>query len=306
MKYHFSSKVDFYVTNVCNYTCENCNRFNNHHFTGWQRWSDYRDIYAEWAQRVSLSSAVIMGGEPTLNPTLTDWVLGLNNTFNVGVQILTNATRLNNVNGLYDAIRYLGPGQKSGNHIGVSLHNHADFDNIRHNIVSFLGPGVQEWGRMINRPRPGNVPPYDSDYGAVDNNGVLINAWESNTFTEAAILKTAQGRFTLHNNNEQQTAQAFDACAFRQFKSYHFIRGKLYRCAPVALMPEFDQQHNLDISDQDRQLLNSYRPLTIENYSEYSEQFLGTIDDPVAQCKFCSPKPETVKIFPIRKGLDSK
>lgn len=306
MKYHFDNKVDFYVTNVCNYTCENCNRFNNHHFTGWQRWSDYSDVYAEWAKRVTLTSAVIMGGEPTLNPSLTDWVTGLNDTFGVGVQILTNATRLQNVNGLYDSMLYRVDGQNAGNHIGVSLHNHDDFETIRNNIVSFLGPGVQEWGRLINVPTPSVMPPYDSDYSAMDKNGVLINAWVSNTFTEAAILKTAQGRFTLHNNTPEQMAQAFDACAFRRFRSYHFIRGKLYRCAPVALMPEFDQQHHLEISDEDRILLNSYKPLTIENYDEYSEQFYKTIDDSVAQCKFCSPKPETTMIFPIRKGLDPK
>ena len=306
MKYHFDNKVDFYVTNVCNYTCENCNRFNNHHFTGWQRWSDYRDVYTEWAKRVTLTSAVIMGGEPTLNPTLTDWVVGLNDTFGVGVQILTNATRLQYVDGLYDSMLYRVPGQNAGNHIGVSIHNHDDFETIKNNIVSFLGPGVQEWGRLIGVPTPDFMPPYNSDYAAIDQNGVLINAWVSNTFTEAAIVKTAQGGFTLHNNDSDQTRKAFDACAFRRFKSYHFIRGKLYRCAPVALMPEFDQQHNLAISEEDRQLLNAYKPLTIENYNEYSEQFYKTIDDSIAQCKFCSPKPETTKIFPIRKGLDPK
>jgi organic radical activating enzyme len=310
MTYHFDNKVDFYITNVCNYTCENCNRFNNHHFTGWQQWSDYADIYAEWAKRVTLSSAVIMGGEPTLNPSLTDWITGLNNTFRVRVQVLTNATRLQYVDGLYDIMAR--PLRKRGlmNTIGISLHNHDDFETIRNNIMSFLSSGVQEWGRLINVPAPTIAPEhnrlYNSDYSAMDQNGVLINAWVSNTFTEAAILKTAQGNFTLHNNTPEQTAQAFNACAFRQFKSYHFIRGKLYRCAPVALMPEFDQQHHLEISDQDRILLNSYQPLTIENYAEYSEQFYKTIDDSVSQCKFCSPKPETRMIFPIRKGLDPK
>lgn len=306
MTYQFSNKVDFYITNVCNYTCENCNRFNNHHFTGWQRWSDYRDVYREWAKKVTVPAAVIMGGEPTLNPSLVEWIYGLADTFQTSVQILTNGTRLQHVDGLYDALRYRAAGQTARSHIGVSIHNLDDFETIRHNIVSFLQGRVVEWGRLINTPSPRWAPTFDSGYSAQDQNGVLINAWLSNAFTEAAIVKTAQGKFTLHNNNEDETKQAFASCAFANFKSYHFIRGKLYRCAPVALMPEFDQQYNLAISDEDRQLLNAYKPLTIENYDEYSEEFYRTIDDPVAQCKFCSPKPETAKIFPIRKGLDPK
>lgn len=304
MVHEFPNKVDFYITNVCNFTCEHCNRFNNHHFTGWQRWSDYADIYAEWAKRVKLKAAVIMGGEPTLNPSLPDWIRGLATTFNVDVQTLTNGTRLLEARGLYDALALKNPSTGMPSHVGISIHNLEDFEEIRYNVTNFLKGPVREWGPILNKAMPENTwaPDYKADYSAYDSNGVLINAWISNAFTESAIIPQPDGTFRLHNNNEMETAQAFSSCAFAKFKSYHFIRGKLYRCAPAALMPEFDQQYPFELSPEDREILYSYQPLSIENYDARAQQFFATIDDPIPQCKFCSPNPQPSKIFPIRKG----
>ena len=104
MKYTFENKVEFYITNVCNLTCENCNRFNNHKFTGWQRWSDYADTYRRWSEYIELKNIVILGGEPTLNPTLPEWVVGLNEIFNSGIQILSNGLQLKHNPSLYNAL----------------------------------------------------------------------------------------------------------------------------------------------------------------------------------------------------------
>ena len=71
------------------------------------------------------------------------------------------------------------------------------------------------------------------------------------------------------------------------FKCYHFIKGALYKCGPVALFPEFDLQHNLDISAEDRNLINSYAPLQVEQYEQRGQEFLEQIDQVIPQCKFC-------------------
>ena len=67
-------KVEFYITNICNLTCEDCNRFNNHDFKGWQAWDDFKETYQQWSQYVELDQVVILGGEPLLNPTFIDWI----------------------------------------------------------------------------------------------------------------------------------------------------------------------------------------------------------------------------------------
>jgi hypothetical protein len=102
-----------------------------------------------------------------------------------------------------------------------------------------------------------------------------------------------QKLFMVHNSNPEIAHQN---CGFVFYKSYHFIRAKLYKCGPVALMPEFDQQHKLYISDQDRILLNSYQPLGVNNFQSYHAEFFSQLDQPIAQCKFCPEKYQFQKI----------
>jgi organic radical activating enzyme len=292
------NKVDFYITNVCNLTCQNCNRFNNFDFRGWQRWSDYEDQYQQWGQLVKLTAVTIMGGEPFLNPTLKDWVQGINRIFGVEVQILTNGTRFRHVPGLYQALLSDGSVHPH-NHIGVSLHNPDQFESLKEDILYFLQAPVMIF------PKGHKKNFWNSDYQFVDCNGITINVYTVDTFHSAAITqvqqinKQIQKLFVLHNSNPDLAHQN---CGFATFKSYHFIRGKFYKCAPVALMPEFDQQHKLDISDADRELLNSYQPLTVDNFETYQQEFFAQLDNPIAQCKFCPEQYSFQKIVPVIKG----
>ena len=299
MKYKFENKVEFYITNVCNLTCENCNRYNNYNFRGWQRWSDYADIYRKWSDHIELNNVVLMGGEPLLNPTITDWITGLTDVFKCGVQVLTNGTRLNNVPGLYDALAQTR--SRGGPHVGslqISLHNINYFDELKQNIKSFLSKPREEYGSVLgtSHPNPGFAGMY---YSVRDVNDVLVNVHLSNDFHTASIQPTAAGRFTLHNSDP---IVAHERCGFAMYKCYHFIRGKLYKCGPVALMPEFDEQFNLDISDEDRKLLHEYQPLTPESWSWKSQRWIDNLDKPIPQCKFCPQSFTSKIIYPVVKG----
>ena len=282
------TKVDFYITNVCNYTCNRCNRFNNYDFKGWQKWADYAPIYEQWSRLVELRSATIMGGEPLLNPTVLEWVQGINQLFGIEVQILTNGTRFKETRNLYKAMLYTSPKNDFQNHIGVSLHNMADWPEMQEDIRGFLQGPIDERVKGDN--------PWNSDYYFRDTNGVMINVYMSNNFGAAAIK--ADGR-TLHNSDP---VLAHQNCAFAQFKSYHFIRGKFYKCGPAALLPEYDNQFKLNISDEDRKILHGYQPLTVNNYAEYNKEFFANLDNPIAQCKFCPTSYEAETIYPLRKG----
>jgi hypothetical protein len=290
-----SNKVDFYITNVCNLTCNRCNRFNNYNFAGWQRWSDYESTYESWGQLVDLGAITIMGGEPFLNPTLQEWVNGLNRIFGIEVQVLTNGTRFRQNKNLYPSLLYRSTKTGARNHISISLHNVKDFEEfMKADILDFLEEpvAIYEKGHVLNI--------WPSDWYFIDKNGVMVNVYISNNFGNAAIQQNQYDRFVLHDNDIEL---AHRNCAFVKWKSYHFIRGKLYKCGPVALMPEFDQQHNFDISDADRQLLNSYQALSVDNFQNYHAEFFANLDNPIAQCKFCPTQYDAETIYPLRKGL---
>jgi organic radical activating enzyme len=266
-------KVEFYITNVCNLTCSRCNRFNDHAFKGWQKWSDHEQAYKNWAEKIQIDQIVILGGEPLLNPSICQWIAGINSVFQKGVQVLTNGTRLNKTPGLYEAIQNRSVAGET-NWVGISVHNSNDIEWYLNEIKTFL-KGELTW-------QDNNA--VGADYFVRDQNDVGVGVWLQDHFTNAAVHKLSNGRLGLYDNDP---VEAHKICSFAQFKCYHFIRGKLYKCGPAALFPEFDQQFALDLSDSDRELINSYHPLSIDEFDDRGVEFLSEIDNPIPQCKFC-------------------
>ena len=275
--------IEFYITNVCNIACPQCNRFNNFNFKGHQIWKDYEATYEAWATKIRLQKICILGGEPLLNPTICDWIYGINRLWNKKVQILTNGTRLNHVPGLYKALQNFR--SENGNWIGVSVHNANDMDRHFEEGYKFLQGNVKKFDGIRNT---NTNDTWGADYALVDENRVRVHYWIENQFTKAAVQQDPlTNRFILQNSDPQE---AHDECSFVHHMCHHFIRGKLYKCGPVGIMPEFDNQHKFDISDEDRKLLHSYEPLAVEEFAQRGKQFIDNIDEVIDQCKFCPSK----------------
>ena len=283
------NKIEFYITNVCNLTCEDCNRFNNFKFSGWQRWQDYAEIYAQWAKKITFNKITILGGEPLLNPTICDWILGINNTWDKPVQILSNGTRLNHVDGLYNAIA------NRRNWIGVSLHNVNEFDGFEKEVYKFLKGSIK---KKVDENFTDNKKFSSFSYTYTDNNGAMVSVYCQDSFINTPLIQTAPDQFKLYNNDP---VKSHSVCGFAIHKNYHFIKGKFYKCGPSALLPEFDQQFNINLSDEDRKLLHAYQPLSVDHYDEQGTEFFDKLDQPIPQCKFCPHEISAKKIFPISK-----
>ena len=265
-------KVEFYINHTCNLTCKNCNRFNNHSFVGWQNFNDYESDLTQWSKYINIEQIVIMGGEPLLNPSLLDWVDGLNKLWPTHVQILSNGTRLNKTKKLYNKLN-----NHRGNWLGISWHNRNHKDRLLEQIFSFMQHPIKLPANINNDLKTGDQLEF------IDANGVKIVVWVQDEFGPAAI-KFENGNFTLHNNDPEEV---HPTCGFVQNKCYHMIEAKLYKCGPVALFPEFDKQNHLAISEEDRKLINSYKPLSVDEFEIFGEEFLLNIDNVIPQCKFC-------------------
>ena len=69
------------------------------------------------------------------------------------------------------------------------------------------------------------------------------------------------------------------------------------------MFPEFDQQHRfLDITEDDRKLLNSYQPLSVDEFDQRGQDFIDNIDRVIPQCKFCPVNSNYRQITAIRKN----
>ena len=284
-------KIEFYITNVCNLACDRCNRFNNHQFRGFQDWDKYKDVYKQWANFVDIRQVVILGGEPLLNPSIIDWVKGINDAWHTPVQILSNGTRMNYVRGLYELLL----DTHYTNYLSVTWHNALTLTELEQELHQFLKGTVER----LPKEHPQNI--YGADFVYVDDNGIKIPVWMSDYFSDASVKLSPAGRFSLHQNDP---VKAHANCGFVTHKSYHFIRGKLYKCGPVALFPEFDEQHNFDLCAEDKELLTKYQPLSVEDFETKGRQFLQDINKVIPQCKFCPVDPDNKKLISIRKNSE--
>ena len=282
-KHILIDRLEFYITNVCNLTCSGCNRYNNYKFAGHWTWADAEPVLERWAEKIDIRHPVILGGEPLLNPDIVDWINGIRRLWprHSGVQVQSNGTRLDLVKGLYEA---LDP--RVGNWIGISLHADEHREPLFARIRNFLKHPVQETQDPAD--------PIGSRYQFLDTNKVKVHVWVNDTFVNSNIIEQANGRFGLYNSNPDL---AHENCTYRRFKNYHMIRGKIYKCGPVALMAEFDNQYQFDISAEDRAIIHAPgRGLGIDEWDSRGADFLANIDCVIPQCKFC---PETYDYKPI-------
>jgi organic radical activating enzyme len=270
-------KLEFYITNVCNLTCEGCNRFNNIKFRGTQRWEDFAEDYLKWSTYLDVRQKVILGGEPFLNPTLLQWIEGLHKCWpQIPTQILTNGYYIDKIDGLLDTCR------KHKAWIGISKHSD-DHLALESRIERYLG-GIES--------------------KTVDNNTYTyryrdqtIMMWDQTYFHQNSLIPSDNG-YKLYSSDP---SKAHAICPHVKSKNYHMSKGKLFKCATVDLLKELDKQHLLGITDEERDLLNQYRPLTLDSYESESDKFFDHLDDVIPQCKFCPEKHIYTKIIANHK-----
>jgi len=275
-------RLEFYITNVCNLTCSGCNRYNNYKFAGHWTWADAEPVLNRWAEKIDIQHPVILGGEPLLNPDIVAWINGIRRLWphRSGVQVQSNGTRLDLIRGLYDVIDH-------DNWIGISLHGMEHKEPLFARIRNFLKHPI------VETEDPNH--PIGSRWQFVDVNKKYIHVWANDTFVQSNIVEQANGGFGLYHSNPDL---AHENCTYRRFKNYHMIRGQIYKCGPVALMAEFDDQHQFDIGDEDRAIIHAPgRGLGIDEWDTRGAEFLANIDQVIPQCKFC---PETYDYKPIK------
>lgn len=275
--------AEFYITNVCNLSCPGCNRFNNYNFKGFQLWSDYDKIYEKWSKEVSINYIGILGGEPLLNPSIVDWITGIRKLWNVPVKIITNGFQLNKVKNFYDV---LNEDKKIILYVGI--HNKQHKKEIFEILQTFLKQPLTIKHNSDNK--------YQQFLNIVDANGVNVKLEFNWWFHQGSLIPINNG-FTLHNSDPEK---AHKNCHMKT--CHHFIKGKLYKCGVVALLPEFDSQHKLFLSAEDENLMSNYIPLNYDDSVEVKRNFIKNLKNPIPQCKFCPEVYIGDQIFAIKKG----
>lgn len=326
--------VEFYITNICNFNCEGCNRFNNYQFAGREKWKDLKHIYVQWSKVIKFDEISILGGEPLTSPDYIDWCKGILDLWpDSKLSIVTNGHYIKNNKELYDLLC------DHRVYLNIGLHNVNRRQEVISQVKSWLVgpirekripenvedlPGFKEfWKNSYEKIKDSSWPNCDSVYDwddlsqPIKDECVNIHRFSPDILKEDRLefefvdsngVKVLvrnenffhQGALKLNKTNsvfklhDSDPDIAHSICHSKT--CHHFMDGKLYKCGQVALFPEFYKQFNMDISDADLHLMHSYRPAE-HNDLHYLKDFLGSIDQKIPQCKFCPENYEINEIY---------
>jgi len=282
--------IEFYITNVCNLTCSECRTLNNYQFKGHYNF-DY-DTYKPWSDVLNISRFDILGGEPTLNPNLLDWMVGLRTLWpNANGFITTNGTHLGKVKNLHKIAAKYNYNIKIGMH-AVDLRK-----LIATQILSAFGDckilPIQQ--KKFKGQDCVNEIVLETDLG------VRIHCQSYEHF-QVSPFKNA--KFEFYDSDPKI---AHNNCNIRN--CHHMINGNLYKCGFVSTAAEFLKQQHVPVPP----LLSAYVPLTVDKIT--SQSVLNNLQNYIPQCGLCQEKNQVVKFtstlknkktFKIHNLIDTK
>jgi organic radical activating enzyme len=286
---HRLNYAEVYITNVCNYSCTHCQSLNNFAFKGHQLWKDYQDEYTALSNRIDIDIIQIIGGEPTLNPDFEKWVEEISKLWpSSKLQIATNGSRLDKLNNkIYQTLL------KHKGTLWITCHDLELYDKFLDFSKSFLNKIVSDTDNTDGYDWKTDYEKSKTDPAVIlrtisrkliDDHGVEVILDWSQAFVPSVV--DVVDRHCLKMNYNSDPIEAHDIC---YFKTCHQInKGKLYKCPLVSVLPDFLDQFDVTMSNDDRTIAYSYQPLSVNDNNV--AEFVTNINQPIPQCKFCPSK----------------
>ena len=257
--------VEFYITNVCDLACENCNRFNNFQRKGRVDWDESQ--YVEFAKHFDIKRISIIGGEPLNHPGINDYIKGIRKLWpNSDIVITTNGLAINRRKHLFEyCITY-------NIQLEISFHDTAHVDGIiMQELEKFKELNGAEWigptTETLNHIDRDGVPFTTEAQYMYESKGLRIDFTPAYSFGTCAIEKFEGNIPMPHTSNPKV---AYHHCGMRNSPTFH--DGKFYKCGMIAAGKEFVTEYNAQ--DHWKELFE-YRPVVSGdlNNNDWKENF---------------------------------
>lgn len=275
----------FYITNVCNLTCETCITYNDLRFKGHFKFSDYQDKCQRWGEILQPPKICILGGEPYANPDLLNWVIGLRQCWPdlEDFCVCTNGTYLHEVElsrAIIDQRLWLD----------ISLHDPAHYDRAKSQVEEILS--VYDYSKDITIGTNMTNATYQEENYYVDGRLAvkLSQVYEFGTHSTKMIHN---GIIHMHKSDPKI---AHENCKARL--CHYIVRGDLYKCFLTGVHRDLVHQFNIDQESKD--LLNETKSCNPFDPEEKISSFIGALEEPVPQCKLCPEYRINKKLYPLK------
>lgn len=259
--------MEYMVTEVCTLSCDYCTNYSNYRTKGSNNWSTARQEIQAWLDRgVSFGKFSLIGGEPTSNPELADYIYGLRSMMpHTIIQVVTNGTVLKHLKEILIALKTVG---NFTLHLTVHLPNEDFYNTFKNQVLSM----PVEW--QIDMTKPDWL---SECYKLADGSLFEIDI-------PMSFIGTYKGQ--LHNMKPYQSdpADAFNTCV-QQYCPLMY-QGALYKCSTSGLLKRTLTDHNLQ-TDPDWAPYIDYQGInpdcTEEELAEYCENY----NKPLHICSMC-------------------
>ena len=275
----------FYITNVCNLTCEGCITYNDFKFKGHMTYTESHQKIQDWAKLIDPPKICILGGEPYANPDLINWVTGIRQAWpNLDdICVCTNGTYLNKVELSRNIIN-----QRLW--IDVSLHDPDHYNLAKTRVEEIMS--VYDYNiKVTTGTNMTNATYTEENYYIGDRLAVKFSqVYEFGSNSTKAIINN-----TIHmHTSDPETAHS--NC--KANLCHYMVRGDLYKCFLTGTSKELLSRFNIDNNSRDALLstksCSPYDPI------DKIQQFLENLKNHIPQCTLCPENRINKKLWPLK------
>lgn len=219
--------LETHVSHACNLRCSNCSHYSNYSLKGNLSPDDAEEWFSGWGRRLQLERFSLLGGEPTINPHLTEILGSARRNFpEARLQLVTNGWFLYQ----HEALPYAL--ERHRIRLTISIHHDSEEYNAK---VAEIKSLLAKWCKQHT----------------------LDVQWRhSYAIWRRTYLRQGRDMLPVADND---AAGAWEICASKDCPNLH--EGKLWLCPSVAYLPMLAEK--FDIDREAWKLWLEYQPLEI-------------------------------------------
>jgi organic radical activating enzyme len=249
--------LDLHITHACNLTCESCSDFTNHKLIGMLSLQDAEEWMSNWNKKLKPKQFILLGGEPTLNKDLVEFLYLSRQMWRETQLILVS-------NGFFLHLHpNLGKDLKNNDvELAISIHDTSKeyLNKIKSNLTL-----SREW-----------VQKYNTKVRIISSH----KKWRP-------IYKGYGANIMPFEDNDPESS--WKNCYMKEWEDdghcYQLHEGKIWKCPPIAYLPLMAKKYNLS-EKWDPYL--KYQPLTPNCSDEELTKFFSKGAESI--CGMCPAK----------------
>lgn len=248
------------ATQTCNLSCVGCTNYSDLPVKGYLSWQQAKQSIQMWSQRLELPDFGIIGGEPLLNPTIDQWVIGLRELLpDTRIRLTTNGILLHKKLEIVDLMHKIG-----NSLFKITVHqNNQQLECIIDEIFKkYKWKTINEFG--ITR-------------------WVTDNNFKFQVNRPTKFIKTYIGEYSNMMPHNSNPVDAYKICS--QPNCPLLYNGKIYKCSTSALLADtLNHVRNPNFEMWKPYLSNG---IGIDCSQEELVQFVNNHGKPNTICRMC-------------------